>query len=589
MNKILITRLSASLLVYRILNKSSKINGVVKRITGGGITRNNLAKRIISDSVSICQQYGINTKFFGNRSAEIINQSRSVLFSNTQEQVNNGLTSLVNLLLNSRGPNTEGCINNVAMGITKMLGPNLKDHALERVLVALTKYENGENVLKLALDNGFSGIFGGKIISSTLMSALKRAILNRPEYRDTNILHSGAAWKLYEFLESDPSKLPPKPILNETISTISNVTSVISNLDSIYDYLQLPYREQKLSSVFNNECWPMNLEIKEDISHKHFAKIIMMAYASNQGCVVDKNIDALPSGIRQILQEEKKSIRDFLSRVTGSEIKVAQNWHGDIESISIEKSIFYNSFSQLQMFIDNEFLIQDHNHEEVAHLFTDGEFIKSPTAGINLRINNNHLSYVRWITDMGNQFVAQAQNSWSGQTDQIKLKKLQLEKLSYMVDNNPNNLLILSKYLISEKMNKSFEKLLFNQFTHQKPDLICVENIWMKVGKPEVSFEVSRQQGIDVDIFLRWPIEKFGPSIGELSPPNIQLQQNHISHKINVNILFNEDGLEKQKIKILNTEIKLQDRMMFPEIVSDTEIPTERFLNLNILKKLCMM
>ncbi|CAJ0996815.1 hypothetical protein SODG_002066 [Sodalis praecaptivus] len=588
MNNAAIAKFGLRVLTYKCIDSNNKFNALAKYISQGAITRDKLAKRIISDTVSLAQHYVVANQSLGKRSAEIVNQGRSALFDNTRAQVEKGLAPLVDVILQSKGQGE--LARKIAAGITQYLGPALiQDHGVERVLGALTKYEGGENVLRLALENVFSGCFGGKMISATFMSALKRAIVDRPEYREGTRLYDMAAWKLYEALAPDPSQLPPPPTGLRTIEYLatqvpSMVTSVCQHLNTIQQYLQLPYNEQELSTVFT-ECWPSDLAVPVDISTKNFARVVMMGHATGQSAIVNQNIDALPKDIRQTLHQEAATIRTLLTRLPTPEIKVAQNWSGDIEVVSVQHTSAHPPSAQMQTFIDTQFRVPVHHPQEVNALVADGEFIKSLDKGINLKIDNSHLSYGRWLSDMGSQFIAQAKNSWMGQTGLSPLKQRQLEQLSQMVDNNPMSLLALSRYLIPESISARVQEQVFNQFEHQPPNLICVDKMWMKVGKPEVNFEVSKRQGVDIAIGLKWPVAEFGDAVETLSPS--LAQQSHLSSTINVNILFNKHGVEKERMTLSDTHILLQDRLVFGSPSAKDVNASSPLLNQFTLNKLC--
>jgi len=575
MNNMAIAKFRLRVLTYHCMDSNSIFNALTKCITLGSITRDKLAKNIISDTFTLTQHYIINNKSLGKRSAEIVNQGRSALFNNTKEQAENGLGSWVDLILQSRGQS--GLVRKIATGITDYIGPTIiQDHSVERVLAALTKFDGGENVLRLALDNVFTGVTGGKMISATFMSALKRAILDRPEFRQSSHLHDMAAWKLYQALAPESSTLPPPPTGLQTLDFVVTqapkmVTSAFQQIDNIQQYLQLPYSEKDLSAVFT-EWWPDNLAVAEDISPKDFARVVLMGHATEQSAIVNQNINALPKGIRETLQQDAASIGSFLTRLPTPKIKVAQNWSGNIEAVSVQLASAHPPSAQLQNYIDTEFRVPVHHPQEVNTLVVDSEFIKSLDKGINLKIDNTYLNYYTRLINMGSQFLAQAKTSWMGETGLSPLKQRQLEQLSSLVDNNPMSLLALSRYLIPESINPGVQEQIFDQFKHQPPDLICVDNIWMKVGKPDISFTVSKRQGVDIAIDLKWPVVKFGNAVDTISAANPQ--QSYLSSTINVHMLFNKNGLEKERLTISDTHLLLQDRLVFGSPHEHEILPT---------------
>ncbi|MGG7667086.1 hypothetical protein ACQ4OC_00145 [Yersinia sp. J1] len=587
MNNISLPRFGMQILAYTALDRSHLLNSLVSRISGSSDKRDELANKIISNTVTLGQNALISNKTLGKRSAEIVNQGRSVFFGNTLQQVDKGVGPLVELILQSKGQG--GLAQNIASGIAQCLGPVLlQDHAVERVLVALTEQKGGENVLKLALENTLSGYTGGKIISATFMSALKRAILDRPEYKPTSPLHHMAAWKLHQSLTSDPASLPPAPFGLPTIEAIAGtvpslVSTVCKQLDNIQNLLQLPLSEKELSSVFS-ECWPSDLAVTKDMTSKNFASIVMMAHATKQESILDEKIAELPDGIRQSFQQQCKEIRIFLSRIPDAQIKLAQNWSGGTESISVNHSKEHSPPAKLVDFMDNQFRAPVHHPEEVASYFADGAFIDAFKAGIDLKVDNRHQSYGRWAMGMGNQLFSQLQNIIGNDRQELThAQRGQLGQLSEMVDNNPMSLMAMSRYLVPESIVSAVQDQVLGQFTRQGPDLILADNIWMKVGKPSVSFAVSKNNGVDIDIKLTWPISQFGKTAQTLEAAKDN--QSHISSQVKVHMLFNEKGVEKQDMSISATQISLRDELTLTAAEDLTENTPIAFLNRGVLKQ----
>ncbi|WP_413737163.1 hypothetical protein ACL2XP_03395 [Sodalis sp. RH21] len=585
MNSVSLPKFGASIAAYSILDKSNILNGLAKRTTGGSVTRNVLAKKIITDTVSLAQNLAVSNRMLGKRSASIVNQGRSVLFGNTRRQVEDGVAPLVELILQSKGQGEFA--QKMASGVARYLGPLLlQDHALERVLVALKQQDGGENVLKLALDNALSGFFGGKIVSATFMSALKRAILNRPEYQPTSPLHHMAAWKLHQSLTSDPGSLPPPPFGLQTIEAIAGkmpglVTSVCRQLDNLQNLLQLPLSEKELSTVYT-ECWPSDLAVTENITPKDFARIVMMAHATDQNVILDMNVAKLPAGVREPLRQQCKNIRTFISRLPAPEIKVAQNWSGGIESISANHAINHPPSSKLVDFMHADFRVPVHHPAEIASYFADGAFINAFKAGIDLKVDNAHQSYGRWILGMGNQVISHANNIFGSQHGLTHAQLRQLAQLSEIVDNNAMSLMALSRYLIPESITQSVQKQVLGQFTYRQPDMVLANDIWMKIEKPEVGFVVSKQNGVDIDITLKWPVSAYGKTPQALK--TLGHNQGNISSTVKIHMLFNEKGLEKQEMNVSDTHISLREELLV-DASKDTGTGSQiTFLNRGVLK-----
>lgn len=588
MHNVSMPKFGCQIAVYKVLDKRDILNNLAKRVTAGAVSRDTLAQKIISNTVSVAQQYAINNKVLGKRSAEISHQGRSVLFNNTFEQVKNGVGPLVELILKSKGQSAFA--QRTAAGIAQWLGPKmLQDHALERVLVALKEREGGENALKMALDNALTGVFGGKIISNTFMSALKRAILDRKEFKPNSPFHEYAAWKLHQHISPDPSLLSGPPRGWQTIEAIVDtlpgfVTKVCAQLDNIQDLLHIPRREQKLSTVIT-ECWPSDLAVTGDIANKDFARIVLMAHETGQQNILDDYIACLPEGVRDLLQQQCATIRDLLAKIPEPEVNVVQNWSGGIESVSVNHDIEHSPTPKLADYINNRFRTPVHHPEEIAAYFADGAFINAFRQGIDLKVDNSHQSYARWAAELGSQVISQAKNVWGNQKGITSAQQRQLKQLSDLVDNSPLNLMALSRYLIPESIIQSAQTEIFKQFTRKSPDLVWSDGLWMKVGEPEVSFAVSKKEGVNIAATLKWPVTAFGKTPDALETS--QNQRCNITSTVNINMLFNQKGLEKQQMTISNTHIALREELVFSAPAEAERNTPITFLDIGVLKSIC--
>ncbi len=600
MKRVSIPRFATQFITYAMMDKNRVFNGIVKRISAGKVTRDRLAKSIISNTLSLGQQHVSSHQMLGRRSAEIVNQVRSVLFDNTQQQIKDGIAPLIEVILKSKGQGEFA--QKMAAGIAQFVGPSLlQNNALERVLVALTEQNGGENALKLALDNALGGVTGGKIVSATFMSALKRAILDNPDYKPTSYLHHVIAWKLHQSLATDPTTLPPSPMGLQTVETIAGkipglVTAVCRQLDTLQKFLQLPLSEKELSSVFT-ECWPSDLTVSDATSSKEFIKLAMMAHATDQHHVLDNSIALLSKSSEKrgnAFQRQYAEIKNFLAKMPTSEIKVTQNWSGEIEAISTHHVKEHNPSSRLEDFMASAFRVSVHHPEAVNAYFTDSAFIEAFKSGIDLNIDNSHQSYSRWVSGFGNQLLSQAKQICGGQPGLSGTQLRQLGQLSDMVDNNPLSLLALTRYLNPTNIINAVQYEVFNQFLRptsqaalaSEPVIIGADKLWMSVGKPEVGFTVNKKNGVNIAIAVQWPVSEFSTQqddvrrghnmvVGENASPTAEAghrsnimassyqKGGHISTELNVNMQFNERGLDKQTMSIGSTTISLREQLTF--------------------------
>jgi len=546
---------------YAILDKRDRLNKLASRISGGSVNKDTLAKSIVSDMITLGLGVVADNKMLGKRSAGIVDLGRSVLFDNTRRQVETGIAPLVELIMQSKGQSE--FTQRMASSILSFLGPSLlQDHALERVLVALAKQEGGENVLKLALDNVLSGFTGGKILSSPLMSALKRAILDKPEYQQTSHLHNMAAWKLHQFLAPDPTLLPDPPaglIMAEmVIETGSFVaTEVCRQLDNLQKALNITPGTQKAAEIFN-DYWPSSLAVTENITAKEFANRVIAANVSDQENILDANLAALPDSVRTTLQQQCAELRNFLAQLPTAEIKVAQNWSGGMEFVTLDHATQHPPSAALMKYCEQELKIPVHLPAEYEGTMVDGAFLDSLKSGIDLRLDDSRQDYTRWAKDLGNRTLYTAQ-SYLGYQDELSAhQRQQLQKLSLMVDNNPMSMLALTRYLIPGSITNTLKEPVLNQFKRQQPSLVYADNLWLQIGTPQVSFNVSKDKTVDIEATLTWPVLKYGQSSEALHAA--KNDAGSISATVQISLLCNENGIENQRVTMKDTRIDLKDK-----------------------------
>lgn len=119
-NNVSIPKFGIQALTYRTLDRRKTLNGLVNRISGGSINREVLARKIISNTLSLGQEYVVTHQMLEKRSAEIVSLGRSVLFDNTLHQVKDGVAPLVELILQSKG---QGALaQKLASGIAQCIG-----------------------------------------------------------------------------------------------------------------------------------------------------------------------------------------------------------------------------------------------------------------------------------------------------------------------------------------------------------------------------------------------------------------------------------------------------------------------------------
>jgi len=583
------------------MDKSWVFDSIVNHISAGRVTRDSLAKSIISQTLSLGQQHVCANQMLGKRSAEIVNQVRSVLFDNTQQQVKDGVAPLIEVILKSKGQGEFA--QKMAAGFANVLGPSLlQNNALERVLVALKEQPGGENALKLALENAVSGFNCRKLISATFMSVLKRAILDNPEYKPTSFLHHVIAWKIHQSLTQDPTTLPPPPLGLQSIDAIAGkipglVTAVCRQLDNLQKFLQLPLSEKELSSVYT-ECWPSDLMVSNTTSSKDFIKLVLMAHATDQHHILEASIASLPQDAGIAFRRQHIELTEFLTQIPAAEIKLTQNWSGDIEAISTNHHKEHPPSSRLEEFMATRFRASVHHPQMADAYFADEAFIEIFKSGIDLSIDHTPQGYGRWLGDFGAQFLPQAKQLWGGQSEFTAAQLRQLGQLSEMVDNNPLSLLALTRYLIPTSIINAVQDEVFNSFLRlnsvvppqaafaSAPVIVGTDNVWMTLGEPAVSFTVNKNKTVNLAIAITWPVAEFNtrqPEVnhslkqeitakasatGEatINPHGLMAahqKAGQIATVVNINMLLNPQGLERQSMNIGNTTISLRDRLTF--------------------------
>ncbi|QWA10599.1 hypothetical protein GTU79_25965 [Sodalis ligni] len=385
--------------------------------------------------------------------------------------------------------------------------------------------------------------------------------MDNTEFQETSYLHNMAAWKLHQFLAPDSTLLPNPPlgliIAETTFKTgIFVATEVCRQLDNLQKALNIAPGTQKATDLFT-ECWPSDLAVAETITAKNFANIVIAAKATKQENILDANLAALPDGVRTSLQQQCKELRGFLARLPSAEIKVAQNWSGGLEFIILDHSSLHSPSVDLMKYCEG-LKVPVHMPAEHEGTMFDGTFLDSFKSGIDLNINDNQQDYSLWIRDLGARTLYSAKSYFKHQGELTEHQRQQLHKLSLMVDGNPMSMLAITRYLIPDSIADSLENRLLDQFERQRPDLVYADNLWMKIGKPKVSFSVNKDSAVNIDATLTWPISRYGRTTAVLQP--VGENAGSISSTVHIRLLCNEKGLENQTITIKDTRIDLKDK-----------------------------
>ncbi len=574
-------KVALRVVTYKALDKNDTLNSLANRVTSGAVNRDKLAERILSDVIKMAPGIMASSKMLGERTPEIISQASNLFFNNTRAQTEQGIASLIGLLAASKG---QGEFAQKLAGIlaTQILpSDQLQDHTLERILSELGKQKGGESILKLAVDNAVAGFTGEKMISSTVMSILKRAVLDRTEYKENNSwTHKVAAWELHKALLPekgttgfDKHQLPPAPegwqTLKTTAATTATVVSTaaevltghtISNMMAgtwnLLDDLAPPAAKPAKDAF--HDAWSSDFAMREDMPLQTFAALVIKANTLGRQSTLTQYIDALPEKARVHFTQQRSQIDSLYQRWPGAEIKVAPTWSGGLASVSANQSRSHSVNASILESVKKQSQSVIGEPEKVGNHMVDKDFLTEFRSGMNLTLNDSQRGYADRVTGIGNQLLSGVKGYLGWQDSLNATQQQQIEQLSQMVEGDPLRLPALTRYLNSSYLLKENP---LSGFPQSGADVICADNIWMKLGKPEVSFVVNRddENNITVETQLKWPVLMSGKSPETLKPA----PEKTGSITVSTQAQFLQKGVVVSNLATAGIRVDLQEVLLF--------------------------
>lgn len=572
-------KLAARTLTYKAMDSSKVVNTLVNRITFGSVSRDTLAKNILSGTVNLAQQYACEQKLLGERSAEIVSLGRSVLFDNTVAQVKEGASPLVSLLMEYNGNNS--CSTFLASKIAERFLPDmLQDHALERILCVWSTQESGSQVMKLAIENALTGVYGGKMIAATFMSVLKRTILDKAEYQSNTALHRIAAKELQRHYTQSKEVVPEislcSVISSVTAETYSHVSSLCLQSEVMRNVLQLP---AKIREVFN-AFLPMGTANGDKKTVSDLIELAILAHKTQQPELVDemfKMIAELPKEVRGEFQNKYEQLKPLLEKMPLSTIAIGQNWLNELESVSFEHHDNYAVSSELTAFMKNGFSLPVKHPEDAGGYFAGGSFINALRQGMALHIDNSHKSYGQRAVDMGGNLFSIIKDTLALPEGLSEGQKRQVGQLSDMVNHHPMSLLALTHHIAPKNVLNNVGNKVLNELNHQSGNVIFIDNRWMKLGPPQTTVTVSKSNGVDIATQIVWPVEQLGSSRDDMLP--LSSGSSTVSTTVNSHLMFNENGLKNKSVTISDINVDLAEKLTFSQPLETYTASASKWLN----------
>ncbi|MCW2479918.1 hypothetical protein [Candidatus Symbiopectobacterium sp. NZEC135] len=561
------------------MDSSKVVNTLVNRITFGSVSRDTLAKNILSGTVNLAQQYACEQKLLGERSAEIVSLGRSVLFDNTVAQVKEGASPLVSLLMEYNGNNS--CSTFLASKIAERFLPDmLQDHALERILCVWSTQESGSQVMKLAIENALTGVYGGKMIAATFMSVLKRTILDKAEYQSNTALHRIAAKELQRHYTQSKEVVPEislcSVISSVTAETYSHVSSLCLQSEVMRNVLQLP---AKIREVFN-AFLPMGTANGDKKTVSDLIELAILAHKTQQPELVDemfKMIAELPKEVRGEFQNKYEQLKPLLEKMPLSTIAIGQNWLNELESVSFEHHDNYAVSSELTAFMKNGFSLPVKHPEDAGGYFAGGSFINALRQGMALHIDNSHKSYGQRAVDMGGNLFSIIKDTLALPEGLSEGQKRQVGQLSDMVNHHPMSLLALTHHIAPKNVLNNVGNKVLNELNHQSGNVIFIDNRWMKLGPPQTTVTVSKSNGVDIATQIVWPVEQLGSSRDDMLP--LSSGSSTVSTTVNSHLMFNENGLKNKSVTISDINVDLAEKLTFSQPLETYTASASKWLN----------
>lgn len=570
MNVLNSMKLGVQCLTYKGMESSAAVNVLVICITFGSVTRDTLAKNIFTSAVDLILASECNRQIFGKHTTEIINQGKSVLFNNTLGQVKHGAGPLLELLMEYNGHNKRvtTLANILAPSVTPSL---LQDHALERILCAWSKQENGMDVIKLVIDNAFIGVSGGIMLSAVFMSALKRAVLDKAEYQSNTVFHRHAAQEFHRYCSQDDYTLTPFTLKGCCIAVAEDARRSMSKMCQQSEILRIALQLPAWVKSVLSECREFNslLYLTEGIDTPpgtvfDLIECVLVAHKTQQpalvNCIFEEMIE-FPKSLRDRFWIKFAQLKPFLSTMPAiMTTRMEKNWLNELAAVCFKHDAAFAPSRDLTAFMGSEFRLPIQHPVAMDDYFTDSAFMDALQQGMALKVENHYQGFSQFTAGM-ETLLAKVKAMFRLPEGLTETQKHQISQLSNMVNHQPMSLLALTHFTMPDNTIKAVEEKVLGQFNCTAGKLILADGIWMQVGDARAEVVVSNKNEVDIATTIVWPVTAFGTSPDVLRP--VQGAANTLSTTVNVNLKFNDRGLETKHVSIGAIQLALEERLTF--------------------------
>ncbi|CAJ0994565.1 hypothetical protein [Sodalis praecaptivus] len=492
---------------YALLDKATWLDTLASRISRGSMNQDRLASRLVADMMHLGGAVLHQTPTFRDYDAELVAFGRSALLAETHQQFKDGAANFVRRLLASR--DCQPWLQTVAASLTELPPPEVADHPLERVLTALSRQENGEAVLRMGLRNALAGVVGGRLLTAPLMSALKRAILDNGKYPPTFYGHHAAAWYLRRLLAPDDHSPLSPPVSAWLIASGGDLfRSLYRQKGLLYQRLGIQPAASDIGTLFV-QGFPCTIKATADMTPAALTRLVLKAYVSGRLPALETSLATLPTSVGQAFRQQRDTLLAFIDRLPDAEITATAGLPDEITAVTAALAREIGPADKRPLDKHCGFPLPVKHPVMRGKWAVDPGFDRAWDEGMTLVIRPAEHELRLWVQ----KGVRAWHSAWQGAGGANVAPSCDdaLARLSALVQGNALGLLAVTRLLNPAGIEQALGQRILSPFDGGQPDRICYQGLWLLSAKPTVSFEVSSEEGVNIDATLSWPIVRYGP------------------------------------------------------------------------------
>ncbi|CAK8737835.1 hypothetical protein SODG_001564 [Sodalis praecaptivus] len=238
-------------------------------------------------------------------------------------------------------------------------------------------------------------------------------------------------------------------------------------------------------------------------------RLVLKAYVSGRLPALETSLATLPTSVGQAFRQQRDTLLAFIDRLPDAEITATAGLPDEITAVTAALAREIGPADKRPLDKHCGFPLPVKHPVMRGKWAVDPGFDRAWDEGMTLVIRPAEHELRLWVQ----KGVRAWHSAWQGAGGANVAPSCDdaLARLSALVQGNALGLLAVTRLLNPAGIEQALGQRILSPFDGGQPDRICYQGLWLLSAKPTVSFEVSSEEGVNIDATLSWPIVRYGP------------------------------------------------------------------------------